>query len=286
MRDRGWRDGQKKAPPLVTPHPSTLDARPSVPPPMRLAVWPVLPARAFVRALGDLATDVVEVEPHEARAALDDGRAEVALVPTLDVLRAYEGIEVVPGVALAGERSPRRRLVVGSELNEIETVAFDPRDAQEAILAQLVLREHYGVAPTFALRDPATPLADVLQTSSAALVGGSDPVPDGAVVLDVGQEWVDLTLRPYPWGLLCARAGALDDKTVARIGAAVRAAPPSDDLLDDGVAVYQLTLDGYAADGLDQLRELLFATGTLSEIPDLPFASAGGADETGGAGEE
>ena len=253
---------------------------------MRLAVWPVLPARALVRALGDVVSGVVEVEPYEARAALDDGRAEIALVPTLDVLRAYRGLEVVPGVVLSGERSPRRRLVVGAALDRIETVAFDPRDAQEAILAQLVLREHYGVVPTFALADPATPLADVLETSSAALVNGRDPVPDGAVVLDIGQEWTDLTLRPYPWGLLCAAAGTLDEKAVARIGAAARAAPPSDDLLDDGAAVYQLTLDGYAADGLDQLGELLFATGTLSEIPDLPFAAAGGADETGGAESE
>ena len=253
---------------------------------MRLAVWPVLPARALVRALGDLATDVVEVEPHEARGALDDGRADLALVPTLDVLRAHGGLEAVPGVALAGERSPRRRLVVGSALDAVETIAFDPRDGQEAILAQLVLREHYGVAPTFGLSDPATPLADVLATHSAALVDGRDPVPDGAVVLDIGQEWTDLTLRPYPWALLCARADALDEATVARVRAAVRAAPPSDDLLQDGAAVYQLTLDGYAADGLDQLAELLFATGTLSEIPAVPFADGGGADETGGAGSE
>lgn len=250
---------------------------------MRLAVWPVLPARALVRALGDLVSGAVEVEPYEARAALDDGRADLALVPTLDVLRAYEGLEVVPGVALAGERSPRRRLVIGVPLDQIETVAFDPRDAQEAILAQLVLREHYGVLPTFALADPATPLADVLETASAALVDGRDPVPEGAVVLDIGQEWTDLTLRPYPWGLLCARAGTLDEKAVARLQAAAKAAPPSDDLAVDGVAVYQLTLDGYAADGLDQLGELLFATGTLSEIPDLPFAGGAAEDETGGA---
>ena len=249
---------------------------------MRLAVWPVLPARALVRALGDLVTDVVEVEPHEARGTIDDGRADLALVPTLDVLRAHAGLEVVPGVALAGERSPRRRLVVGSALDRIETVAFDPRDGQEAILAQLVLREHYGVAPTFGLSDPATPLADVLETSSAALVDGRDPVPDGAVVLDIGQEWTDLTLRPYPWALLVGATGTLDEAVVARVRAAVRAAPPSDDLSQDGVAVYQLTLDGYAADGLDQLAELLFATGTLSEIPAVPFAE-GDADETGGA---
>lgn len=238
---------------------------------MRLAIWPVLPARALARALGDLVTEVVEVEPYEAREALDDGRAEIALVPTLEVLRAYTGLELVPGVALAGERSPRRRLVVGSALDEIETIAFDPRDAQEALLSQLVLREHYGNQPVFELSDPAVPLVDVLGRQSAALVDFAEPVPEGAFTLDIGQEWTDLTLRPMPWGLLAASEGTLAVAAAERLRDAVQEAPVSDDLFVEGVGVYQLTLDGYAVDGLEQLVELLFATGTLGEIPALPF---------------
>ncbi len=237
---------------------------------MRLAVWPVLPARALARALGDLVTEVVEVEPHEARAALDTGRADLVLLPTLEVLRAHTGLSVIPGVALAGERSPRRRLVVGSALDQIETIAFDPHDAQEAILSQLVLREHYGAHPTFQVPDAAA-LADVLGQQSAALVGYADDVPEGAFVLDPGQEWTDLTLRPMVWGLLATAEGALDVETVRRLRAAVQEAAVSDDLFVDGVGVYQLTLDGYAADGLDQLAEYLFQTGTLGEVPAVPF---------------
>ena len=238
---------------------------------MRLAVWPVPPARALGAALADLVTDVVEVEPFEARPALEEGGAELALVPTLDVLRAHVGLEVVPGVALAGERSPRRRLVVGSALDAIETIGFDPRDSQEALLTQLVMREHYGTRATFALSDPETPLADVLAERSAALVGYRDAVPEGAFALDPGQEWTDLTLRPYPWALLAALEGTLDAVAAARIRAAVEAAPVTDALFHDGVGAYQLTLDGYANDGLDQLAEYLFETGTLSEVPPIPF---------------
>lgn len=237
---------------------------------MRLAVWPVLPARALARALGDLVTEVLEVEPFEARAALDQGRADVALVPTLDVLRSHDGLEAIPGVALAGERSPRRRLVVGSALDQIETVAFDPRDAQEALLSQLVLREHYGLHPTFELPSGAD-LEATLSGQSAALVDYADAVPAEAFVLDPGQEWTDLTLRPMVWGLLAMRAGEGDAATADRLRTAVREAAISDDLFVDGVGVYQLTLDGYATDGLDQLAEYLFETGTLSEVPAVPF---------------
>lgn len=249
---------------------------------MRLAVWPVPPARALASALADLVTETVEVEPFEARAALDQGGVDLALVPTLDVLRAHAGLSVVPGVALAGERSPRRRLVVGSALDAIETIAFDPRDAQEAILTQLVLREHYGSAAAFAMSDPAAPLAEVLATRSAALVGYQDEVPEGAFALDPGQEWTDLTLRPYPWGLLAALEGTLDAEAARRLRAAVQAAPASDALFHDGVGVYQLTLDGYAADGLDQLAEYLFQTGTLTEVPPVPFVEV----STEGDGED
>ena len=238
---------------------------------MRLAIWPVPPARALASALADLVTEVVEIEPHEARPALDSGGADLALVPTLDVLRGYTGLEVVPGIVLAGERSPRRRLVVGSQLDAIETIAFDPRDAQEALLTQLVLREHYGSTAAFALSDPATPLADVLRTSSAALVDYEDEVPSNAFVLDPGQEWTDLTLRPYPWGLLAALEGTLSAVDGPRLRAAAQEAPVNEALFHDGVGAYQLTLDGYATDGLDQLADYLFATGTLSEVPPIPY---------------
>lgn len=238
---------------------------------MRLAVWPVPPARALASALTNLVSEVVEIEPHEARPALDSGGVDLALVPTLDVLRSYEGLEIVPGIALAGERSPRRRLVVGSQLDAIETIAFDPRDAQEALLTQLVLREHYGSAAAFALSDPETPLVDALRTSSAALVDFRDDVPEGAFVLDPGQEWTDLTLRPYPWGLLAALEGTLSAVDGLRMRAAAQEAPVQDALFHEGVGAYQLTLDGYATDGLDQLAEYLFTTGTLSEVAPVPF---------------
>ena len=238
---------------------------------MRLAVWSAAPAQALAVALADVVSETVEVEPHLARRALDEGGVDLALVPTLDVLRAPDGVEVVPGVALAGERSPRRQLVVGSALDAIETIAFDPRDAQEALLTQLVLREHYGGTARFALAPPGVPLAELLETSSAALVGLDEAVPEGAFALDPGQEWLDLTLRPYPWGLLAAPVGTLDPATARRVRAAAESAPASDALRVDGVGVFQLTLDGYAADGLDQIAEYLFQTGTLTEVPAVPF---------------
>lgn len=237
---------------------------------LKLAVWPEGPARALATALGD-SVEAVEVQPFEARAALDDERVDLALIPTLDVLRNHDGLALIPAVGLVGEKSPRRKLVVGSALDDIKSIGFDPRDAQEALLAQLVLREHYGSAAAFQLANLAEPLATTLENVDAALAPVDAAVPDGAFELDPGQEWTDLTLRPMVWGLLAARAGSIDAETAHALSTIVKAAPPDESFFVDGVGAFQITLDGYALDGLELLAEHLFATGTLTEIPELPF---------------
>ena len=243
---------------------------------MRLAVWPDEPARALGRVLGDAlsalddAVEIAEVESYHARDALVAGHADLALVPALGLLRDAEGLDVLPGPALVGEASPTLRLVAGVPLDQISTVAFDPRYTQEALLGQLVLREHYGVRPVFQV-DPGTPLAETLATHGTALAPVGEPVPDGAYALDLAREWTDLTLRPFVWGLVAAREGTVSREVATALGDAVRQAGPIDALLVDGVAAFQLTLDGYAIDGLDEFTEHLFATGTLGEIPGLPF---------------
>lgn len=245
---------------------------------MRLAVWPGPAAAALADALvaSGVVTATALVEPHEARALLDAEGADLVLMTALDVLRAPDGLVVVPGVALAGERSDRRALVVASGLDGIKTVAFDPRDQQEALLARVLLREHYGATPTFALGAPGRPLAEWLDGADAALVPldvAQQAEDAGAVVLDLGQEFVDLTIRPMPWGLVAARPGTLAPGQAAALADAARLADPDDERLrQGGVAAFQLTLDGYAADGLDQLAELWFQTGTLDDVPDVPFA--------------
>ena len=242
---------------------------------MRLAVWPADPARALARVweAAGLVRETVEAEPHEIRARLDAGDVDLALLTTLDVLRAHDGLALVPGIGLVGEAGPRRALVVGSPLDQIRTVGFDPRDGQEALVAQLALRELYDLSPTFGLADLATPLQMLLTKHDAVLAPADAVVPDGAVRLDLAREWTDLTLRPMPWGLVAARAGTLPLAAAEALAAAVAQAEPDAALFVDGVGAYQLTLDGYGLDGLAELAEYLFATGTLSEIPDLPFVA-------------
>lgn len=238
---------------------------------MKLAVWPADPARRLAAALraSGVVTDTAEVAPFEAKAVLAGGRADLALVPTLDVLRAPEAFLLVPGVALAGEQDPLLRLVVRSPLNAIGAVAFDPRHGQAALLAQIVLKEHYGVAAMFApVPDPPAVQGDY----DAAFIP-AEAAPSDAVVLDLGREWTDLTLRPMVWGLLAARSDVLNPASTQVLRDAARAA----EAVDDGV--FQLTLDGYAHDGLDEFVKHLYYHGTLTDMPELPFLALPEEDE-------
>jgi predicted solute-binding protein len=239
---------------------------------MRLAVWPVDPARSLAAALAGsgLVTETIGVAPFEAGAALREGRVDLALVPTLDVLRDPEAFALVPGVGLVGERCPTVRLVVAGPLDAVRTVAFDPRYAQEVLLTQLLLREHYGAAPAFVPADPAASLDERLAGRDAALVPVGEAAGAGRVVLDLGQEWTELTLRPMVWGLVAARAGTLDAATARALGEAVAAAPA--DAADDG-RHYQRTLDGYAHAGLDELVNHLYYHRVLDDLPALPFVT-------------
>ena len=238
---------------------------------MRLAVWPVDPARALGDALSGVVSEVVEMEPWETAAALRAGTVDLALVPTLDLMRDASGLDLMPGVALAGERSPRRALAAAVGLDAIQTIGFDPRDAQEALLAQLVLREHYGAAPVFELVPPGTPLAESLDAHGTVLAEPSADLPDGAYWIDPALEWLELTLRPFVWGLVAAREDEVDVPMATALRDAAAAAETTDALRVDGVAVYGLTLGGLAVDGLAEAAEHFFATGTLKEIPELTF---------------
>ena len=257
---------------------------------MRLAVWSVLPARALGYALSEqagaegagLVSDVVVLAPHEARAALLRGDVDLALVPTLAVLRDPEPLALVPGVGLAAETWPYSRLLVRSALTEIGTVALDPRDQQDAVLAQITLAEHYGKKPGFRPIDPSLAPADRIGDADALLVTGPDAETaelSGAVALDLSLEWLELTMRPMVHGLLAARAGTLQPEQALAIQHALQAAEArlattaAERSESDGAAPrdWQLTLDGYAQDGLEALIHHLFYRGALDEFPTLPF---------------
>ncbi len=202
------------------------------------------------------------------------GEADLAFVPTLAVLRDPDAFSVVPGVALVGGAGAPVRLHVRSALDAVHRVGIDPRFAQEALLAQVILKELYGAQPTFVPLDPA---ASVPADLDAVMTVGEDASGDG-LVLDLGREWFEMTTRPFVWALLAAPAGTLspDEARPLQELAAEHDAPP-DGGTDPGMG--GVTLAGFAHAGLDEWVDHLFYHRALEAMPEIPFVVVQPEDE-------
>ncbi len=238
---------------------------------MILATWPSPAARAFAETIAGSVgiREVVEVAPYDSQKALLEGRVDLALIPAFDALRTEEPIDLIPGVGLVGAHSPTQVLAVSSPLDQITSVGFDPRFAQEVLLAQILLRENYQGKPTFAVADPSLTVSKGLSQHDAVLISPED-APAGATILDLGQEWLELTLRPMVWGLLAGRGGEIEIDTARAIRDRVREASVHLSKVEGGHS-FQFTLDGYAQDGLEELLQLMYYHGSLLDFPELPF---------------
>lgn len=234
---------------------------------MRLLVPDVEAARALARtwAGGAAPVDGWETAPLlEAERALRAGFADLAFVPTLAVLRDPDAFSVVPGVGLVGGAVPPVRLAVFSALDAIRRVGFDPRFAQEALLAQVLLKELYDAQPVFVPLVGARP-----DDLDAELTVGGD-APEAGYVMDLAHEWFEMTTRPFVWALLAAPVGTVEPQEALRLRDAALELDPERTPGTDP-AVGGVTLAAYAHAGLEEWVNLLFYHRALDDLPAIPF---------------
>ncbi len=228
----------------------------------------------------------------EALPLLLRGGADVALVPTFDVLRNAEQVDVMPGVAFSTWDYPFARLVLKGLDKPTGTLAADPALTQEILLASVLLGEHYGFTPQVV--PVVHPRVEHLETHDAVLVVGNDaPLLDAAgVVMDLGREWYELVNYPMVWGLFVTRKGeaqpawrrALLDavalwETQQALWLRAREMPEVlHSFFSEGI---RFRFDDLAVASLTELREYLFERRALDEVTDLPIADL--PDEEGDA---
>jgi predicted solute-binding protein len=145
--------------------------------------------------------------PADCAARLAGGQADIGLVPAIEIER--QGLEIVPGVGIACEGPVRSILLVSKVAPAaIRTVALDASSRTSAVLARIVLARRYGVEPEVTVRPPV--LETMLAEADAALLIG-DPalrVESPLPMLDLGQEWLELTGLPFVFAMWAGRPGA------------------------------------------------------------------------------
>jgi len=154
--------------------------------------------------------------PAQLSTWMEQGKIDAGLIPVAEYLKGV-GSGIVSGVSLAADGAVRSVLLVSKvPLSQIETVAVDKGSRSSVLLLKVILAERYG---NFPLLLPMEPNLDaMLSRADAALLIGDAALlaqtrPSWQVV-DLGQEWKELTGLPFVFATWVVREGS-DERELA-----------------------------------------------------------------------
>jgi chorismate dehydratase len=147
--------------------------------------------------------------PAECADRLADGRADIGIVPSVELNR--QKLEIIRGTGIACHGPVRSILLISKvPFEEIRTLATDACSRTSVALSRIILARKYGVEPQLFSERPH--LGSMLEHCDAALIIG-----DAALVLetgdlpfhvlDLGTEWTEMTGLPMVFAVWAARAG-------------------------------------------------------------------------------
>ena len=251
--------------------------------PVRVAVWndpltswlcaPVDPRGGVSVALVGTAS--------EAGAALERGEVDAALLPSSIALGALDRFDILSEVALSSWETSSLAALPETAVTGAGPVQIDPggRDELAALVARVVLRENYG-------RAVAGPEHEAVERTHFLDSGEqSDP----SALLDLGQEWYELTSYPMVWGVLVSKRGAVTNRMLQSVRDWMLAREEAYGK-EDGSAALRFRLDDLAVAGLTELCDYLYYYGMVDQIPvfspvGFRVAHADGSDNRDGSGQ-
>ncbi len=146
--------------------------------------------------------------PAECADRLADGRADIGIVPSVELNR--QNLRIIPGTGIACDGPVRSILLISKvPFEEIRTLATDASSRTSVVLSRIVLAKKYGVEPRLYSERPH--LGSMLEHCDAALIIGDaalvlDPADLPFHVLDLGTEWTGMTGLPMVFAVWAARA--------------------------------------------------------------------------------
>ncbi len=255
---------------------------------MQLAIWDYPPAEFMVSARDDIDTPitlrVTRADMRQCAELLTGGQVDVALVPTLVPLTNPKAVDVLPAVALSTWAYPYAKILLRHGLSQIRSVAYDPAYPQEALLARIVLKEHYGMVPEFIGLEGASVAEIAAADTDARLVIGTEVATRSYddLALDLGQEWFEHAKYPMVWGVFAMRKGTASPDAVRSVRDLVKASaerrrlwvqsqetsPALHEFYQDGLRV---RFDDLAIASLTEFRQHLFYYDVVDDMPEMPF---------------
>ena len=163
--------------------------------------------------------------PSECAEKLRDGRADVGLIPSIELWRIPNLVRV-EGLGIAADSEVRSVLLVSRVSREkIRSIRFDPASRTSAALVRILLKRRFGIEPEGRDRD-----------ADAELIIGDPAMKaelQGRVVLDLASEWRSLTGFPFVFAVWAARREAWSEELRRALFDSYRASLPAFDAMVD-----------------------------------------------------
>lgn len=242
---------------------------------MKIAIWSEPSGAWLAQAYQLKGHTVLRMPSYEVKQALAQGEVAAGLIPLMTVLREPDGFAASAKVGLVVEEYPFVQLRIRDGLDQVKKVAFDPRYQQEVLIARIVLKEHYDQSPQFVPIDSLS-MEKALEKADSVLWIGDGLADETILTLDLGQEWMDYTIYPTPWGVMAMRRDTVTDESMRELEAILQDTYPLIRPQNEAQeAFYETSFspkwDDFAFAGLTATCENLFFHQALDEIPEFPF---------------
>lgn len=170
-------------------------------PAVRVASVGFCNARPLIAGLGDRPGVSLSLHvPADLLAELESRRADVALLPTIDLQR-LPGLAMIPAGAIGCDGPTLTvRLFSKSPIEQTKVLACDPDSHTSVALARIIFEKRFGLRPEFVdlRRATGSPFETKLLIGDKVVC---EEPPDMPHQLDLGQAWKELTGLPFVFAI-------------------------------------------------------------------------------------
>ena len=154
--------------------------------------------------------DIAYTLPSACARDLEAGTADIGIIPAAAYAQV-PGLMVLPGVAIASRQPVRSILLVSTlPIEKIRTVALDTSSMTSVALTKILFEKWLGGGRTFTSMSP--DIGKMLASNDAGLLIGDPALQidrSRYVTLDLAQEWIHRTGKPFVFAFWALRQDAL-----------------------------------------------------------------------------
>ena len=156
--------------------------------------------------------DIFYTLPSGCARALAEGTADIGIIPAA-AYAEIPGLMVLPEVAIASRRAVRSILLVSKvPVEKVRSIALDTSSMTSVALTKILFEKWLGGGRTFTAM---APNLDVMlaEHDAGLLIGDPALKVDRSryTTLDLAEEWIRHTGKPFVFAFWAVRSGALQD---------------------------------------------------------------------------